>query len=111
MSIGMTYNEYWYGDPLMVRDYYRAFRIRRKQEDERMWLQGLYVLQALQATVGNLFLSDGEEPNRYPEEPILQEKDREKEEERKAKEEEREQLRLIAYLNQVMEARKGQQEG
>ena len=41
MSIGMTYNEYWYGDPLMVRDYYRAFRIRRKQEDERMWLQGL----------------------------------------------------------------------
>ena len=54
----MTYNEYWYGDPLMARDYYRAFRIRRKQEDERMWLQGLYVLQALQATVGNLFLSD-----------------------------------------------------
>lgn len=112
MAIGMTYEQYWYGDPLMVRDFYKAEELRNRREDRMAWWNGLYMLSALQATVGNLFLEEGAEPNRYPAEPVLQEQDKEearrREEEKRAKEEERERLRLVAYLNQVMMTRKQQ---
>lgn len=75
----MSYEQYWYGDPLMVGAFYKADKLRREQKDADAWLQGSYVLQALQATVGNLFLSKGKEPFRYPKKPILTE-EREKRE-------------------------------
>ena len=110
MAIGMTYDQYWYGDALMKRSFLKAHQLWKRRQDEEAWWQGLYILSALKATVGNLFMEEGDEPNRYPERPLLEEKNRkkaeEREQERKAKEEERERLRLVAYLNQVMMARK-----
>ena len=76
----MTYEEYWYGDPLMVGAFYKADKLRQEQKDADAWLQGSYVLQALQATVGNLFLGKGKQPFRYPEKPILTEERLKKEE-------------------------------
>ena len=108
MAIGMTYEQYWYGDPLMVRDFYKAAQLKKKREDEAAWLQGLYVYSALRATVGNLILDKNDEPNRYPEKPFTVTEDEEKAEERRKKAEERERLRLVAYLNSVMMARKQQ---
>ena len=74
-----------------------------------MWWQGLYMYKALLATVGNLFLEEGAEPNQYPNAPLLEEAETEKAEERKKEkqeeEEEQERMKLVAYLNQVMMAR------
>ena len=70
MAIGMTYEQYWYGDPLMVRAYYNADKLRKEREDETAWVNGLYVLNALNATVGNMFRKSGQQPFEYPKEPF-----------------------------------------
>lgn len=78
MAIGMTYEQYWYGDPLMVRAFYKANKLRREREDEISWTNGLYVLNALNATVGNMFRKSGQEPAEYPKEPFTVSKRKEK---------------------------------
>ena len=80
MAIGMTYEQYWYGDPLLVRAFYQADRLRRDRQDEAAWLTGLYVLNALNATVGNMFRKSGQAPAEYPEEPFSMKKIHEKRE-------------------------------
>jgi hypothetical protein len=82
----MTYDEYWYGDPLMVGAFYKADKLRQEKTDADAWLFGSYVLQALQATVGNMFLSKGKEPYRYPKKPILTEERANKEAEKREQE-------------------------
>ena len=43
LSIGMTYEQYWYDDPLLFNSYQRAEEMRTKRRNQEMWLQGLYV--------------------------------------------------------------------
>ena len=108
MAIGMTYEQYWYGDPLMVRAFYKADKIRQQRLVEEAWLNGAYVLRAIDATVGNIVRKKGAEPAVYPKEPFRLEEEPKKTqtEEDKQKEEEKERLRLVAYLNKVAESRK-----
>lgn len=47
LSIGMTYNQYWYGNVLMVYDYQKAEMLRRERRNQEMLLQGLYFYRAL----------------------------------------------------------------
>lgn len=47
LSIGMTYEQYWYDDPFLLKAYYRAEEIRQRKRNNEMWLQGLYVYQAV----------------------------------------------------------------
>jgi hypothetical protein len=68
MSIGMTYEQYWYGDVHMVRAFYEAEKLRRQTMDEMAWLHGLYTYKALAATVGNI--GNKGKSIEYPREPI-----------------------------------------
>ena len=97
MAIGMTYEQYWYDDPLLVRAFYKAHQIRQTMMDEEAWLNGTYVLQALNATVGNMFRKSGQTPAEYPAEPYSTTKAREKREKR-AEEEEREATWALAWM-------------
>ena len=51
LSIGMTYEQFWYGDPTMAKDYLKAYKLKEKREAEKakwiMWEQGLYVYEAI----------------------------------------------------------------
>jgi hypothetical protein len=47
MSIGMTCDEFWYGDPNRAKYYRKAYELKKKQINEQMWLQGLYVYEAI----------------------------------------------------------------
>ena len=105
LAIGMTYEEYWYGDPLMVRDYYKADRLRKRREDENAWMQGLYFLSALKATFGNMFLRPGQEAAEYPEEPISRMKEREKRE-KTEREKEQEAVWAKAWMTGFVQAGK-----
>lgn len=67
LAIGMSYEQFWYRDPQMVRAYRRADEIRRRKMNEEQWLAGMYTADALRATVGNMF-SKGNKYN-YPAEP------------------------------------------
>lgn len=69
-SLGMTYEEYWYGDPLLVRDYLQAEEYRRRQENYSLWMSGLYMREAIMASIGNAFIDKGQPPYEYPERPF-----------------------------------------
>lgn len=70
LSIGMTYEEYWFGDPLLVRDYLRAEEYRRKQENYNLWLGGIYMREAIMSSIGNAFIGKGEPAYQYMDKPI-----------------------------------------
>lgn len=69
MSIGMSYDDFWNGDVTMVRAYRKAHELRRRQQNETLWMQGIYIRDALLSTVGNMFSSKSNAPNEYPKEP------------------------------------------
>lgn len=47
MSIGMSYDEFWNGDVSMVIAYRKANELRDKRRNFELWLQGMYVYEAL----------------------------------------------------------------
>ena len=99
MSMGMTYDQYWYGDPLMVRAFFKADKLRQKRVNEEAWLYGAYVYHALAATVGNMGNKKGETPIKYPTEPMEIDRPKEKQEENDA-------LFAEAWMTQFVEVGK-----
>jgi hypothetical protein len=47
MSIGMTYDEFYNQDVCMVQAYRKAAELRDKRQNQELWLQGMYVYEAL----------------------------------------------------------------
>ena len=47
MSIGMTYDEFWNQDVRLVEMYRRAAELRDKRRNQELWLQGMYIYEAL----------------------------------------------------------------
>ena len=68
LAMGMTYDQFWLDDVSLVKAYRRADDLRRKHENTMLWLQGIYVAEALQSTVGNMFTKGSK--HKYPEEPF-----------------------------------------
>ncbi len=86
MAMGMTYEQFWDGDVWLVNAYRQADAIRRRRKNEELWLEGVYMAEALSATVGNMF-SKGNK-HQYPSEPIpitREEQEARREREEKAK--------------------------
>lgn len=96
MSYGMSYENYWHGDPWAMRAYKEAYMLRNKQANMMSWLQGAYFTNALSVVLGNAFSKKGTPPKQYMAEPMDIFPKTEAEE--KA-EEERKQKQLIAKLN------------
>lgn len=83
--MGMSYDQFWYGDPDAAKQYRKANEIRRRRTNEELWLSGAYMAEAIKATVGNMFSKAKFE---YPSEPMpitLEEVRERQERERKAK--------------------------
>lgn len=59
----MTYTEFWYDDPWLTETYRSAYNFKRKQLNEQLWLQGLYIADA----VSSVF--DTTKRKKYPKEP------------------------------------------
>ena len=47
MSIGMSYEDFWDGDVDMVTTYRMAAELRDKRRNQELWLQGMYIYEAL----------------------------------------------------------------
>ena len=69
MSIGMSYDEFWNQDVALVRVYRQADDFRRQRQNEMLWMQGIYMRDALLCTVVNMFSGKGSTPIEYPSEP------------------------------------------
>ena len=101
----MTYEQYWFGDPLMVRAFYKADKIRQRRINEEAWLYGAYVYRALDASVNNMMRKKGTEPAVYPQKPYDLGNDDETELE-KEKREEQEAVYAQAYMANMVLAGK-----
>ena len=55
MAYGMTYEQYWEGDPWMVRAFAQAYLLKRKIANENMWIMGAYMANAFGVVLGNAF--------------------------------------------------------
>lgn len=55
MVYGMTYDQYWYGDPWMTRAFEQAYLLRQRKRNEEMWIQGAYVAHAMGVAIHNAF--------------------------------------------------------
>ena len=78
----MTPEQYWDGDPALAKHYRKADEIRRKRRNEELWLQGMYIYEALcdVAPVFHAFAKKGTKPNPYSEHPYaITSRDREEE--------------------------------
>lgn len=96
MAYGMTWDQYWYGDPWMAKYFVDAYLMKRRINNEEMWLQGMYIYRAVYAVIASAF---GNRREKYVETPFdvlpktKAEKDQEKFEKKK---------KVINYLNSLM---------
>ena len=92
MSYGLSYDEYWYESPYRAKFYRQAKEIEIKQKDEEMWMQGVYIYDALcrVSPILHAFSKSGTKPLPYPTKPYLSElEEQNKIDEEKEKENER----------------------
>lgn len=71
LSIGMTPEQYWDGDPLLPKYYRQADELNRKRRNQELWLQGMYIYEALcdVAPILQAFAKRGTKPTPYPDHP------------------------------------------
>lgn len=80
LSIGMTEEQYWDKDPTLTIAYRKAQELRNKQKNYELWLQGLYVYEAIcdVSPILHAFAKKGTKPHQYTMQPYpLTEKDKE----------------------------------
>ena len=63
----MTYDQYWEGDCTLVKYYRKAEEIRNEKRNQELWLQGMYVYEAIcdVAPVLHAFAKKGTKPTPY----------------------------------------------
>ena len=68
--MGMTPTQYWDEDPRLAVAYRKAYRLKRKADNEQAWVQGFYVYDAFAVCLANAFSSKGSKKHNYVEKPI-----------------------------------------
>ena len=103
ISIGMTYEQFWYGDPTIANAYLEAFKLKEKREAEKTkwttWEQGLYVYEAIcdVSPVLRAF-SKATKPLPYPERPYGPEEKEKEDKKIKELEKERDMYRTQIFF-------------
>ena len=90
MAYGMEYNDFWYGDAYLTKFYRESHKLKVKQKDEELWMQGMYIYEALcdVAPIFHAFAKRGTKPVPYTDHPYsITNKEREAEKDRKIKQE------------------------
>lgn len=67
MAYGMSYQDYWYGDPWMARAYAQAYIDKRKVDNEQAWIQGAYFYVAVSAALTTALSKTKKD---YPKQPF-----------------------------------------
>ena len=85
MAIGVPYDDFWNGDYTRLKFELEAHKIRLEEKNQELWLQGLYVYDAVSVAVNNALSGKGHQKQKYIEKPIriTEMTEAEKEEEQK----------------------------
>jgi hypothetical protein len=67
----MSPEQYWDGDPMLAKYYRKADELKRSRKNKELWLQGMYIYEALcdVSPVMNAFAKKGTKPAPYPDHP------------------------------------------
>lgn len=87
--MGMTPEQYWDGDPMLAKYYRQAEEIRNERRNQELWLQGMYIYDAILcvAPILHVLAKKGTKARPYPTQPYAitaKERKREKNEKEKA---------------------------
>ena len=102
LSIGMTPEQYWDGDPQLAKYYRKADELKRQRTNQALWLQGMYIYEALcdVAPIFHAFAKKGTKPTPYTDHPYsITSKEREDE---KKLQEKRERDKARRYMEAQM---------
>lgn len=71
LSIGMTEEQYWDGDCTLTRYYQKAEEMRAERVNTEMWLQGMYIYDAISrlSPILRSFAKKGTKAEPYPKDP------------------------------------------
>lgn len=71
LSIGMTYEQFWDGDPTLAKYYREAEEIRNEKKNQELWLQGAYIYEAIAdlSPILHAFTKKGTKPEPYADSP------------------------------------------
>ena len=101
LSIGMTPEQYWDGDCTWVKYFRKADEMRNDRRNQELWLQGMYIYEALcdVSPVLHAFAPKGTRPSPYSTKPYaLNEKQSKRDEEEK-------QRKIVEKGKKFMEAK------
>ncbi len=108
LAIGMSYAEYWEGDPKLAQYYRKAYRIKQEEINNNAWLQGLYIYDAMSTALYNALRGLGKQkppPKNYAKQPY-DFNNKVKTEVEKAKEVEIEQEKAAAWMENFVQMNK-----
>ncbi len=86
LSIGMTSEQYWESDCMLVKYYRKAEELRNDKRNQELWLQGMYIYEAIcdVAPILHAFAKKGTKPTPYSAKPYpLNDKQTKRDEEEK----------------------------
>lgn len=98
LAIGIDYNLFWKLNPCKLEPFLKARNLKLKMKNEELWLQGLYVYNAISVALANGFRKKGAKAQNYLEEPIKLFEDTEYEKEMKAKREREKAIKFFSSL-------------
>lgn len=116
LSIGVTYDEYWHGEPERLKFAREADKLMRKRENFDLWLQGRYMYEAIicASPATNPF-SKAKKCYPYPEQPfpLTKEEAEQRAEEEQIKRYQEMRSRMMAEYNAQEEKKRkeGEQNG
>ena len=82
----MTFDQFWNDDPALARYYRQAAELKVERKNQELWLQGLYIYEALcdVAPILQAMAKKGTKARPYPDQPYaITEKQRKREAEEK----------------------------
>ena len=112
LSIGMTPEQYWEGDCTLTKYYRKAEELRNEKRNQELWLQGMYVYEAIAdvSPVLHAFAKKGAKPLPYPSKPYaISEKQIKQEREEKERKIAEKGKRFMTALMQSNNKRFGEQ--
>jgi hypothetical protein len=67
----MTYDQFWNDNPLLTKFYRKADEMRRDRRNQELWLQGMYIYEALcdVSPILHAFAKKGARPMPYTDHP------------------------------------------
>lgn len=81
LSIGMTYEQFWEQDPMLCKYYREAEELRNERKNQELWLQGMYIYEAIAdlSPILHAFAKKGTKAHPYADSPYpITKKERER---------------------------------